>query len=65
MSVVSESADTEFVMDSRREDLLPGPKTFWLISFCCSSPLCRLNAFGVVVVVGFASNAKCDGEGEK
>ncbi len=40
MSVVSESADSEFEMDSRRGDLL-GQKTSSPISCCCSlvSPL--------------------------
>ena len=60
MSVVSVSADNEYVMGSRRGDLHLGPTTFWLISFCCSfvSPLCRIECDAVVVVVGFASNVK-------
>ena len=47
MSVVSESADNEFEMGSRRGDLL-GRKTSWLISSCCSLayPLYYCNTLG-------------------
>jgi len=63
MSVVSESADNEFEMGSRRGDLL-GRKTSWLISSCCSLayPLYYCNAL-LLEVVGYGGEVPVAGCG--